>query len=1292
MAQSKYASTKETTNLARLARMILGPCTDLLRAVLLKEIFPSNLPHKVKTFLSKLPAHIKSPITKEQQNLIHNKNYSDFDITLLYFLLRNISTIPQHFNKWGNDPQPTDRSVSANIERIRLIRNEYGHISNILIPDKEFKSKWQHVFDIVKDLENYLGGSKSHQDAIVVLKTCSMDSELEELQDLTRKMLEKTKENENVCVPKNVKDMHDIDISKWKEDDRFFVELQFFPTVLDQVRKQSYVVFVGVQGSGKTATVRHIALLLQKEGYEIVILRDVRLIETYSNPKKPQLFVIDDVVGKFLLEKSELNALRKYEDRIMKPVMPKSKTLMTCRTIVFRNKRLSNHFVSEGGNVVDLHILANNLTNRDKDNIRAMYNSKNIKSSNNFSQTSKMFPFVCNLSTKKTEYISLVPNIVTSVIPCIIKELDDMKTTNAIQYASLVLLMVNRNNLPKQYLENVETNAHFTSMKFNVLKECKVKSRTDSLKITDALSEMKGTYTLECDNNFTFVNDCMFKIIAYHFGVQCPELILEYMSSDYIASYIKVVERDQQQKLKEIKDTKKQKTVKNNEDVIISEKEKRNDLCITLHESRYQLLAARLFRDLEDGYIELVFGNEALKQTSVLREFIAIMKRESYQKLCIMFLEESDESLTPGCVNEIKQLRLRGNTDYPITRLLKNEVSSQSRHRKSVRAISWIILYGHHHILRFFIDEIIEGKAKGTANDLFKIHWNESKKGDSVLKKPDMLNTCTSKRSSSCHKKTKNYMHFNPLHFFMSLLMCCLPRKVKQDNDTDLIRDQDKTMVAKSKAEADNTIYNTVKLPIASTGTQNTLKEQWRLLCLSCYSGIIQTVQILLKHLDKAAINYQTRYTDCFINSPLAIASELGNLDIVKELLRKGADVNRKTGFHTPLTVACENGHLKVVEELVKMGADVNMGTNYHQPLTIACEKGHIVIIEHLLKAGADVNVEKNFYRPLTIAIEKGHDGVIEILKKYGAKDVNDFQIDAKSVAIPHGQSNILNKLFNEDFYQDKNKTTAVWCHTGQFSSLKESIKSKSNSNSGNSFNISLAIACYGGYLNIVNWLITIGAYVNFKYDNTTPLIIACIEGHLDIVDTLIREGADVNLQGGLKTPLTAASYNRREVIVGRLIRAGADVNQNDDDSTPLTVASYVGCLNIVEQLIKKGAVVNAIHNGKTALTIASERGHQEIVRKLIEANADVNQKSKTKTPLTAACYGGQSDIVEELIKAGANVNQQDTVYSPLTVASKMERWGIVEKLMKAGASDSRYPFNEMTSENDSDDLIMLHN
>lgn len=79
--------------------------------------------------------------------LIHGKIYVDFDISLLYTILRYICGIHEHKNGWGDVPLPTDRIVSANIERIRLIRNEYGHSAEFSLSDIEFKRKWQDIQD-----------------------------------------------------------------------------------------------------------------------------------------------------------------------------------------------------------------------------------------------------------------------------------------------------------------------------------------------------------------------------------------------------------------------------------------------------------------------------------------------------------------------------------------------------------------------------------------------------------------------------------------------------------------------------------------------------------------------------------------------------------------------------------------------------------------------------------------------------------------------------------------------------------------------------------------------------------------------------------------------------------------------------------------------------------------------------------------------------------------------------------------------------------------------------------------
>lgn len=131
----------------------------------------------------------------------------------------------------------------------------------------------------------------------------------------------------------------EYEISKWKEDESVFLETHNFPAMLEQVRKQSFVTIVGVPGSGKTVTARHIALILQTEGYEILPIRNIRNIETFCNPEKPQVFVIDDMVGVFGLIVGEIDVMDKYKDLLENPSHLKTKTLMTCREAIYGNER-----------------------------------------------------------------------------------------------------------------------------------------------------------------------------------------------------------------------------------------------------------------------------------------------------------------------------------------------------------------------------------------------------------------------------------------------------------------------------------------------------------------------------------------------------------------------------------------------------------------------------------------------------------------------------------------------------------------------------------------------------------------------------------------------------------------------------------------------------------------------------------------------------------------------------------------------------------------------------------------
>lgn len=122
-------------------------------------------------------------------------------------------------------------------------------------------------------------------------------------------------------------------------------------------------------------------------------------------------------------------------------------------------------------------------------------------------------------------------------------------------------------------------------------------------------------------------------------------------------------------------------------------------------------------------------------------------------------------------------------------------------------------------------------------------------------------------------------------------------------------------------------------------------------------------------------------------NEPLKLAIIKGNLDIVKLLIEKGANINVKYDlYNTPLHIAMINGNLEIVKLLIEKGADVNAKNETNDtPLHIAMIKGNHDIVKLLIEKGADINIENT---KLIKPLDSVKDG--EILNLFNKDLIND--------------------------------------------------------------------------------------------------------------------------------------------------------------------------------------------------------------------------------------------------------------------------------------------------------------
>jgi ankyrin repeat protein len=96
--------------------------------------------------------------------------------------------------------------------------------------------------------------------------------------------------------------------------------------------------------------------------------------------------------------------------------------------------------------------------------------------------------------------------------------------------------------------------------------------------------------------------------------------------------------------------------------------------------------------------------------------------------------------------------------------------------------------------------------------------------------------------------------------------------------------------------------------------------------------------------------------------SELMSAAQMGNLALVTELIRRGADVNVVTGSGmTVLIWASDNGNEEIAAQFVAAGANIDAQDNDgNTALMCAAYNGHEAIIKLLINAGADANLKNN--------------------------------------------------------------------------------------------------------------------------------------------------------------------------------------------------------------------------------------------------------------------------------------------------------------------------------------------
>lgn len=192
MALSRPTSD-DRTRFFRLTLVIIEELTPMLQDFLWREVRPRQIWNTVKQNLSHLQPY---QIVKVKN--AKTVDYKEFDITLLYALLRNYCPkIKKPTQGWGKPSMPGlgETTEGDDIERIRLIKNEHlSHKPLLAVTEAKFNELWNIISDICSRMEVRLPNTQ-FVERLEEAKDTTIDSEMEKI--LLEKFEELAKEEKS---------------------------------------------------------------------------------------------------------------------------------------------------------------------------------------------------------------------------------------------------------------------------------------------------------------------------------------------------------------------------------------------------------------------------------------------------------------------------------------------------------------------------------------------------------------------------------------------------------------------------------------------------------------------------------------------------------------------------------------------------------------------------------------------------------------------------------------------------------------------------------------------------------------------------------------------------------------------------------------------------------------------------------------------------------------------------------------------------------------------------------------
>lgn len=301
-------------------------------------------------------------------------------------------------------------------------------------------------------------------------------------------------------------------------------------------------------------------------------------------------------------------------------------------------------------------------------------------------------------------------------------------------------------------------------------------------------------------------------------------------------------------------------------------------------------------------------------------------------------------------------------------------------------------------------------------------------------------------------------------------------------------------------------------------------------------------------------------------------------IDSVKLLLETGINPNQEINNQLPLIVACLSSDLELVKLLLEKGADINKkSTDGSFPLIVSIWRQEPDLSKFLLEKGANPDMTYEEKTPLFVAVFKGKYKFVEILLQFNANvntstSRNETPLMAAAI---HGYDALTSLLLKQPNIivdaQNVGHNTALYLAAKHwhFKIVKKLLEAGSNPNIQCEDNrTALMLAVYNMDIEMINLLMSYKANINAQDNDGDSVVMYAVRPF--ILEELLEFKPNLELKNRHgQTALTKfIKYNE---LVEILLDAGA--NPNADDA--LIRACNIDNVKLVIQLISYGAVVS---------------------------------------------------------------------------------------------------------------------